>query len=515
MERLRLFESFELAHREISSYWEMFGSLTENIAAAKSFIQKEYAKKKQIDPKDLTQEDKEKALDNRAYKEILKLIGDKHGYASAFVKFHFEQGVPINLPGRADGDGEIRDLASLFNLMITKKHVVSRLPMNLDQYSSAKNIDGVNGFEALTDAIRTIERADGAKWFIDRLPKKSRDGFRNMSSESKQMVINAAYSLEELGKEATERLLSKIKAMDSWTIEQVMDYASNYLSGYSNLEMKKKMDEIAELEPGAGVLYFDDKYLAITVRTDKAQKALCSIANWCINRGSFNSYAGEGKHGKGIQVNIFDYTKDPTDPYFLTGTTIDYTNRVTASHDINDRSIRKGTEPEVHFKGLGYPQNMVDDLMENIPIEIATKKIMDNLGTANTLDMIKNLVQLRKGLIAGKVSDVIWEKALQISSDIIKEDSDIKIRAIIDVFKGSGIITENGLAVFKSMVGDNYTKDDAEDIISRSEKTFKDIENLMELYDEGAITNLKMDYDLLKNILKTQDQIISKLRKEL
>jgi hypothetical protein len=158
---------------------------------------------------------------------------------------------------------------------------------------------------------------------------------------------------------------------------------------------------------------------------------------------------------------------------------------------------------------------MVDDLMENIPIEIATKKIMDNLGTANTLDMIKNLVQLRKGLIAGKVSDVIWEKALQISSDIIKEDSDIKIRAIIDVFKGSGIITENGLAVFKSMVGDNYTKGDAEDIILRSEKTFKDIENLMELYDEGAITNLKMDYDLLKNILKTQDQIISKLRKEL
>jgi hypothetical protein len=517
MERIKLFEAFEGRSPEIRSYLNMFGSLSENIAAAKSFMQREYAKKKKIDPKDLTPEEREQALDNRGYKEILKLIGDKHGYASAFVKFHFEQGVPINLPGRADGDGEIRDLASLFNLMITKKHVVSRIPMNIDQYAASDEINGVSGFEALTDAIRTIERADGAKWFTDRLPKKSRDGFRSMSPEDKNRVINAAYALEDLGKEVTERLLSKIKAMDSWTIDQVMDYTNNYLSGYSNLEMKKKMDEIAELEPGAGVLYFDDKYLAITVRTDKAQRALCSIANWCINRGSFNNYAGEGSRGKGIQVNIFDYTKDPTDPYFLTGTTISNDGRVTDSHDINDRSIKKGTEPGVHFKGLGYPQDMVDDLVKGIPIEIATKKILDSLGTANALEMIRNLIQLRKGLIAGRVSDDIWGKALQISSDIIKEDSDIKVSTIIQRFKESGIVTENGLVVFKALAGDAYTREDAKAIIEMSERNFNNMVYLLELYDEGLISNKSSDInqDAIRETIKNKDEVLAKLKEEL
>ena len=38
-------------------------------------------------------------------------------------------------------------------------------------------------------------------------------------------------------------------------------------------------------------------------------------------------------------MNIFNFGTDPSDPLFLTGTTIYYTGKVRTSHDINDKHI--------------------------------------------------------------------------------------------------------------------------------------------------------------------------------
>lgn len=507
LERIKNFESFSTKISRVISYKEMFNQISENVAAAKVYIQKDYAKKKSLDYKDLTPEQKNDALNNASYKRIIDLIGNHHGYAGPFVKFHFEQGVPIS--GRSGDDSEIRDLSALLKVLLTKKHIVPRLPMKLEQYSSLEKEGALTGFEKLTDAIRTIQRADGAKWLIDRLPSNLRDQYRKMGKEDQNSLINAAYSLDEYGKEITDRLLDKIKAMSSWNISKVIDYINEYLSGYSNSGMKKKMNEIKKLEPQAGILYFDDKYLAISVRTEEAQRKLCSIANWCINRGHFKIYKN-----KAVQINIFDYMKDLTDPLFLTGTTIGYDGKVTASHDINDDSIIKSKDYMEHFKSLGYPDYVLKALAEKIPLEIISSEIMEEIGINHRLNdvrkIVQKLVELKKKSISGEVSDEYWNKAIEVVSSIIKENIETYRNPLIKIFIDLGIVSYTALSIFNYLI-DNVTKEEAKKIIDRTEETLDYMEAILS-------SDFPMDpskVKTMKEILEDRDEFMRKLRADL
>ena len=469
--RIKNFESFSGKIDRSISYKDMLNQISENFAAAKVYMQKDYAKKKSMDYKDLTPEQKDDALNNASYKKVIDLIGNHHGYAGPFVKFHFEQGVPIN--GRSDNDLEINNLSALLKVLLGKKHIISRLPMKLEQYASLEKEGAISGFEKMTDDIRTIQRADGAKWLIDRLPIKLRDQYRKMGKEDQNSLINTAYSLDEFGKEITDRLLDKIKAMSSWNISDVIVYINEYLSGYSNLEMQKKMDEIKKLEPQAGILYSDDKYLAISVRTPEAQKKLCSVANWCINRGSFKSY-----NNGAVQINIFDYMRDLTDPLFLTGTTIRYSGHVSASHDINDTSIFKNRDYMENFKLLGYPEYVLKALSEKIPAEIMSQEIMDEVGIAygsNMTEIVRKLVKIQKRSIAGEVSDKYWNKAIEIVSSLIKENGESYTKPLIKLFLDLGIMSYTALNIFNSLLGD-VTGEEAKVIIDSTEKTLDAME---------------------------------------
>ena len=475
--RIKNFESFSTKISRVISYNDMINQIYENVAAAKVYVQKDYAKKKSLDYKELTQEQKNDALNNASYKKIIDLIGNHHGYAGPFVKFHFGQGVPID--GRSDDDLEIRNLSSLLKVLLTKKHISPRLPMSLEQYASLDKKDGVSGFEKMSDDIRTIQRADGAKWLIDRLPSNLRDQYRKMGKEDQNLLINAAYSLDEFGDEITNRLLDKIKAMSSWNISDVINYINEYLSGYSNSEMKKKMEEIKKLEPQAGILYFNDKYLVISIRTEEAQKKLCSIANWCINRGSFGGY----KKGA-VQINIFDYMKDLTDPLFITGTTIHYDGNVRASHDINDLSIIKSKDYMKHFKLLGYPEYVLDALKDEIPAEILSQEIQEEIGMGgknNMSQIVQKLIKMQKQSIAGEVSDKYWEKAIEIVSSLIKENVETYRAPLMKIFLDFGIMSYNALNIFNALLED-VTKGEGETIIDSTKKT---LDNMQELVASG------------------------------
>ena len=499
LNRIKNFESFSF------DYKVKFDQIHENLKAAKIYMQKEYADRKSLNYKELTPEQRDEALNDPAYKKILDLIGNNHGYAGPFVKFHFEQGVPIKI--RSVEDEEIRDLTSLLNVLLKKKHLVSRLPMEIEQYASLKKEGIVTGFEKLTDAIRTIEREDGAKWLIDRFPLNLRNQYRKLSREEQNPLINAAYALEEHGEIITERLLEKIKAM-VWDIHKVIDYINEYLYGYDNADRETKMKDIKKLSPQAGVLYFDDKYLAISVRTEEAQKKLCSIANWCINRGDFEKYKD-----KAVQINIFDYTKDLSDPLFLTGTTIKYDGDVSASHDINDVLIIKSKDYMEHFRLLGYPDYVLKALANKIPLEILHDEIMDEIGvdySDNARKIVQKLIKIKKQSISGEVSDEYWNKAIEIVSSIVKENIGSYRTPLIELFTDAGIMSYAALEVFNSLI-DDVTKEEAKKIIDITEETLDSFEDL-----------LTVDYTLdpslvksMKEILKDRDEFMIKLKADL
>ena len=62
MLRIKKFELFSTNVSRVISYNDMINQIYENVAAAKVYVQKDYAKKKSLDYKELTQEQKNEFL---------------------------------------------------------------------------------------------------------------------------------------------------------------------------------------------------------------------------------------------------------------------------------------------------------------------------------------------------------------------------------------------------------------------------------------------------------------------
>lgn len=436
---MRIIESF--------SNWKNSISIDENIAASKIYMQKKLATILKKPVSELTPEETAKALTNKDYIKILDIVKETPGYAMAFVKFYFDQGITLD------------QLAELANTLKTKKHIIQQLPNSVDYYAGLETgSDNITGFEKLNDAIRTIERAKEVKWFIDRLPRGLRDQYRALPAEKQAGIINTAHQLSDLGKQAIDRLFDKIKAFNNSTIEELMDYVSKYLSGFSNLGMKSKIDAIEALEPEAGIIYSDDRYLVMSIRTENAQKQLCSVANWCINRGSFSGYANDA-----VQLNIFDFGKDSSDPLFLTGTTIYYTGKVRTAHDINDLAIKKSDNPAAHFKELGYPDQLINAITDQFATESVIKKVVYDLGldSKKPIDVLKGIIMQSYGMPADSnpeslaiVLDIVESR---IKQQLTKED-------VITLYLQYGVLSGISAKLLK-LVADDITPDEMNQII--------------------------------------------------
>jgi len=472
----RIIESF--------SNWLSGYDINENIAAAKVYMQKKYAKEIKKELKDLTPSEKDKALDNAAYLKILDLLKGHPGYVMPFTKFHFDQG--IGMP----------QLIQLLNTLKTGRHLIQQLSKPIEQWANTEPVNGISGFEQLNDELRTLEREKEAKWFINGLPRNLRDQYRALDKDKQQMVITLAVQLNELGKSAIDRLFEKIKSMDRWKIEDVITYTSNYINGFSNLEMKKKITELESLDPEAGILYNDDKYLVMSIRTEAAQKKLCAVANWCINRGSFRSYAD-----KGLQINIFNFGTDPADPLFLTGNTIGFDGRVTDSHDINDKSIRKSSEISAHFKELGYPDSLIsvikNDFEDECNIKRALVKFYRRGSVMRPQEMVMSLIVMNRGVLAGTVSNTAWGKIAGSVSRIAANESNLSNKLFIKCFIDSGILTEAAWNIFDSVIGKDYTREDMEAI---KDSTIFHMDNFIYILDKVGAGILSYDTSTIERM---------------
>ena len=288
-------------------------------------------------------------------------------YITALLKFAF------------DHKASIEDIKGLLQTLQDKKQLLMQLgsPQEvLDDYSNREPVAGVRGFEQLTDMILNLERMKEAKWLIDAMPKQLRDQFRGLKMDDKLPFVTNTL---ELSKQPSKVISSFVKTIGKYgdrSINEFLADLAKYVKGHSNLDISNKMQEIVALKPEAAALYQDNRYLAISVRTEKAQKGLCSVGTWCINSGSYDSYT----KGKAIQLNIYDFDRETDDPMFLTGTTISYDGKVTSSSNKFNKSLKDSSSPAEHFTAIGYPDYMVDAMVSAIPREIIVKRSLDELG---------------------------------------------------------------------------------------------------------------------------------------
>lgn len=474
--------------------------LNENISAAKSYMQKKYASIHRKTVSELTPEEKDKALKDEAFLEIMALLKNHPGYVFPFVKFHFDQKVPIS--SNSDTD-EIISLSQLIDVITNKKYIIQQLSKPIEKWATIESENGISGFEQLTDEIRTIEREKEAKWFVNALPKGLRDKYRELDSEDKKRIITLAVQLNDLGKSAIDRLFEKIKAMESWKIKDVIEYISNYVDGFSNLKMKEKISELESLQPEAGILYSDDKYLVMSIRTESAQKKLCAVANWCINRGRFNSYAD-----KGVQINIFNFDADPSSLLFLTGTTISFGGVVTDSHDIEDHNIKTRSDVAEHFTSLGYPKSLVNAVVRELPDEYAIKKALTEINKEglSKKTVIGSLLTISKGALAGKISEHAWDQVAGEVSRIIMEREKFTKSDFMKLFIEIGIFEDYQWKVFDEIMKNDYTQKELDEIMESTLEKIEDMKFLLDNYKSG-------DDDIMRSIVDKEDKIISQFEK--
>ena len=466
--------------------------INENTAAAKQYVFKNAAKKIKKDADRLTDEDKTKALDSPAIKEIFELTKNHPNYSLPFLRFYFEHRAPIKVTAE---NPDAPSLEYLMNIITTKKQMLSQLEHNFDYYASLKPEEsGRSGFERLTDELRTLERAKEAKWFVDGLPRNLRDQYRELSKNEQAKVINIAIQLKEIGKSAIDRLFKKIKAFKD--IDEVIDAASKQIKGYSNLGLGKKISEIESLEPEAGIVYSDDQYLVLSVRTENAQKKLCSIANWCINRGSFSGYANNA-----VQLNIFNFGIDPSNPLFLTGTTIYYNGKVRTSHDINDNYIQKSEDPEKHLLSLGYPEKLVSSIQQEFPAEVMIKKIIydlnvDKLSPEGLLGAI-----IKQSYTVDPSTD---PTVLEIILDIIRTriKTNMTRQQVVSFYVKNGVLSKFSAQLLKVLLED-ATKTETQAILSSTLEVFKKVHAATKV-----IANLPTQ---VKNVLSQEKDILAEL----
>jgi hypothetical protein len=232
----------------------------------------------------------------------------------------------------------------------------------------------------------------------------------------------------------------------------------------------------------------------LSARTEKAQKELCSIANWCINRGSFNNreYAGGA-----VQINTFDFGLPPTNPNHLIGTTISYEGMVTYSHDINDLSVKRSSDITTHFKQFGYPDKLINTLIRVFPMEAAIKKLitelsMDKKQPIEILEfVIKNSYQAtsKNDMRDNTIVDIITTRMSSQKSEIL------------DIYMKYGIMSILSAKLFNSLLGKSIDEETKSAIMEKTQKIFGMLRSIQ--------SNPKIFKPNMENSLKAEPEILA------
>jgi hypothetical protein len=485
------------------SNWSRDNQLNENIQAAKAFLLKKAADHRGLGVSDISVEDQQKILNNPDYKAILELLKSNHGYVFPFVKFRFEHGADLS------------QLRELYQKIKDNAGSLSSLSMTIEEYSNQSTVNGVPSIEALIDEFYKIESRRKHKWVIDKVNGDLRRSIKALPLDQIDRLYRAAALIDkadadagdftdpETGRVTNNRLalLSKTNAFSDGA--KYITWVEEYTQGVANSDVTAKIAELRKLEPEAGLIYNKDGYVVLGIRTESAQKALCSVGIWCINRGAWSSYGGKPK---AIQINIFNFNKPITDVMHISGTTIT-DDRVTASHDKNDDSIIRSTNPRDHFLGLGYSQELVDAIVLNIPREYAIKKLVTdfNIDTSNPEKLLTDLIKASYQL------DNTSDNSITRIIDLVKNNilNNLSEDQIIEIYKSIGILSQVS-AMFLNNAIPNLSLDTKNKLIEINDKKVSQLKAIFSRVGADfnkALTSVISNEENIKNILMSGDTI--------
>ena len=492
--------------------WTTSNSINENIQAAKLFLTKRYiAKQEGIRVEDVTREQAEdrenqkRALDNEHYREILNIVGTNHGYVYPFVKF------VVNCRATID---ELRDL---YSKITTYAGSLKSLPMSIEEYSNVPTVNGKRSIVSLFEEFETIESSRRQKkhdWIIEKVGSGLRHSIKNtLSKQQINRLLLAAEAIDQIDKMIGETLnpktgqlmthkaafLSKSNAFS--TGESYLERAEHKANGVKQQTVEMVVDKLRTLEPEAGIIYNKDLIIVLAIRTERAQHAVCSIGEWCINRNMWSSYGGASN---AIQINIFDYNRTMHDPMFLVGTTIK-AGRVTNSHDLYNDGIVRSNDPREQFTRLGYPTQLINDVMSTADSELIIKQFVTGLG----IDTSSPEKSLNLAIISGYGASETNPQLRQVFIDFVRTHvvGRISDEKAIEVFSKLGILSEFSARIFNTL---GLREEIREKIIAKNRELLTNLRSIVDRcgfdFNQKATTAV-MQADKIAELLQNGDTV--------
>jgi hypothetical protein len=503
--------------------------LNETIAAAKKYLFdnfRDQVDQVELGPDETGEEDSAETIlrkkegkwlrGNRDYQKILEIVGRNQGYVGPFVKFRFKDGAPISV-GAEDNRPS---LEKLFDLMKENPQAVSQLPMKIEEYAEMKREGATTGFIALWDDLGRISSRKKYKWIVDEIKGDLRQSVRRLSPEEIDRLFAAAKVIDDADSAAeieptdptSNRKLLLKSSRRYRTGEDYLEFAESSAEGVSNLDIAEKVRTIRSFEPEAAALYNKNGILAMSIRTARAQKEICSnVSNWCINDWAWNTYAG--KNPEDLQINVYDFNRSVNDVKFTVGTTIHKVRegeyKVVNSNDkANTYSTKMSDDPEEHFIKLGYPATLAKAIVDALPTESTIKAIVTDLKieSKTSKDLLTSVVFSSWKIDLDQRPEAI-DPVLNIIEDRVSVEMSPK--EIYDVYMEKGWVTVFSAKLF-NLFFPNLSDDDRKEVLAEAYKTFKDYKEMVAYHGPDkyplATAALRKGKEILR-ILKTGESI--------
>jgi len=372
-------------------YFDFKDSLNENIQQAKVYLKNLAFKKKKEAAGDtdqaitLSPEEVRAAETNPNFIKIRDLCKDAPGYTFLFTKIYFEE---LD-PNQDYTDQEKFDtVKNLFDRVKSLGNLVKDLPMPLDRYAAIKPTDDDQRpiSERIDDDIDKLLIEKSYKKFYNELLPNQKKWVDEAIQQQKEKLREIGIGFGEMGKddsgkvdEKQQKSLQRVfyaKLKDFKNLNELIDYALNYLKSINNGQFSKFMQKIDEVntkfgpQNGARIVYDKDGYLVIEVMTYIANRELNGHTSHCIARSQ--SYWDNYLQDYNKQYYVYNFNLEPTNSRSVIGMTIKPNGDISAAHDKLDASVQSSFRTII--KDLGLPMDVFGPMSKEEQ-EIKRKRI--------------------------------------------------------------------------------------------------------------------------------------------